>query len=331
MHGLCTSAPSAHSTTRTLKGLSLVPALDQLAHELLHVLGAHVCNLKHLLVVGIGCVLVHLDHVCNEGQAQDLHAAVVGHNDLGHSAHAHGITPPRGKHLALRNSLVRGPRQKHVHTLCNKFAHPELLSQVHGKVDVGVGTAHGQEAGPIALLVGPSQGVEASHARHVDVVVNHHDVPRLEPPVKTTGGVCDEQLLDAHHVHDTHRQGDLVQVVALVEVEPALHHHDLLALQLTEHKPALVPRNCAAGEARDFLIRQMLHVGECVGKQAQARPGNNQHLGPVGGLALDNLGKLLDLLVGEQRLGQGRLGNISSVHHFRYKLEKRNWQAGLLC
>ena len=62
------------------------------------------------------------------------------------------------------------------------------------------------------LIVGPSQWVVPSEARHVNVVPDHHDVPYSIARVETAGRVGQEQRLHAHQLEDSYGQRDLVHV-----------------------------------------------------------------------------------------------------------------------
>ena len=49
--------------------------------------------------------------------------------------------------------------------------------------------------------------------------------------IHAAAGVADDERVAAQGLHDADGQGDLFERIALVEVEPALHRHDLLAAE----------------------------------------------------------------------------------------------------
>ena len=94
----------------------------------------------------------------------------------------------------------------------------------------------------------------------VDVVGDNHQVADLELGVHATSGIGNEEGLDAQLVHDAYREGDLLHGVALVEVEAALHGHDIDASQLAEDEFAGVALDSRDGEVGDLLVGEFVDV-----------------------------------------------------------------------
>ncbi len=72
------------------------------------------------------------------------------------------------------------------------------------------------------------------------MVGDDHQVAHKETFVHTTGGIADEECLDAQFVHHTDGEGHFFHRVALIVVEAALHSHNIHASQLAEDQLAAV-------------------------------------------------------------------------------------------
>ena len=94
----------------------------------------------------------------------------------------------------------------------------------------------------------------------VDVVGDDHQVAYMETIVHASGGVGYEQSLNAQLVHHANGEGDLLHRVALVEMEAALHGHDVHPAELTEDKFAAMSLHRRYGEVGYFGIRNLLLV-----------------------------------------------------------------------
>ena len=175
---------------------------------------------------------------------------MVGHNNLRHSTHAYGVATQDAIHLVLCRCLEGGALNAHIDAILQAdllFA-CNLTGQFDERLVIGL------------MHIGESRtrGEVLSAQRvlweEVDVVGNHHQVANLEARVHTTGSIADEKRLDAQLVHHTHGEGHFLHRVALVEVETALHGHDIHATQLTEDEFAAVALHRRNGEVGDVLI-----------------------------------------------------------------------------
>lgn len=70
------------------------------------------------------------------------------------------------------------------------------------------------------LVVGPGQRIVASKARHVDVVLDDHDVPDLEVLVEAAGRVGQHHRLHPQQLEDANGQRDLEKAKAAVQSIP---------------------------------------------------------------------------------------------------------------
>ena len=74
--------------------------------------------------------------------------------------------------------------------------------------------------------------------KEVEVVGDDHEVTDVELRVHAAGCIADKERLDAQLVHDAHGECHFLHRVALVEVETAVHGHDILAAQFAEDELA---------------------------------------------------------------------------------------------
>ena len=70
----------------------------------------------------------------------------------------------------------------------------------------------------------------------VDMVGDDHQVTYMERLIHATGGIADEERLNAQFVHDTYGERHLLHRIALIEVETTLHSEDIHPTQLSENQ-----------------------------------------------------------------------------------------------
>lgn len=173
----------------------------------LEILGTGISSLQNLLVAGnlllqgsdlSRCIGVRSlltmddDAVGDQGEADNLDAAVSGNDDLRNSRHTDNIGTNSLQEAALGLGLVRGARDKDVDTLVQELGDAQLLGSLeHETAETGaVGIRHGREAGTELGHVGSDQGVVAGHTGQVDVILNDADIADLVGRVQTTSSVC---------------------------------------------------------------------------------------------------------------------------------------------
>src|SRR5262249_37943637 len=82
--------------------------------------------------------------------------------------------------------------------------------------------------------------------------------------------------LDAPGLEHTHGERDLLHVIALVVVEPALHDRNGLPRQRADDEPALVTRHRAALPARDPLVGDAVGVLHLLGEGTEPAAEDNR-------------------------------------------------------
>ena len=83
------------------------------------------------------------------------------------------------------------------------------------------------------------------------MIGDNHKVANLKIRIHTAGSIRYEQGLNAQLVHHTYGEGDILHRVSLVEVETALHGHDVHTAQLAKDEFTAVAFHRRDGEVRD--------------------------------------------------------------------------------
>ena len=174
--------------------------------------------------------IVEATQVGDDRDAEGAYAAVVGHDDLRDGRHAYGVAAQRAVHPILCGRLEGWPLHTDVDTVLHldAFLLGDLVSQCHESEVIGL--VHIRESWSRGEVLSAQRVL----GEEVDVVGDDHQVANLELRVHASGGVADEQRLDAQFVHHPHGEGDLLHRVALVVVESPLHGHDVHASQFAE-------------------------------------------------------------------------------------------------
>ncbi len=158
------------------------------------------------------------------GEAGQAHLARGYH--FWNGAHANGITTDYTHILVFRRSFQRWAGQTDIganaHVDVVRFR-DALRACDHGMV---VRLAHVRETRPEFFNVSTDQWVREK----ADVVVQDHQVARLEARINTAAGVAHEKAFDTDQFHHPHGQDHLWHGPAFVVVKAALHgHHGLSA------------------------------------------------------------------------------------------------------
>ena len=174
--------------------------------------------------------LFQASEVGDDAHAEATDAALVGHNDFGNGAHAHGIGSPTRKHAVLGGRLVGRALRGKIDAVLHLDAVAGSYFVRPGDKLLAVGLAHVGEAGAGRYI----RTVQRVLGHVVDVVGDYHQVAYLEVRVRSARRIADEESLDAQLVHDADRERHLLHRVAFVVMESALHRHDVLAAKASE-------------------------------------------------------------------------------------------------
>lgn len=253
-----------------------------------HLLG----HLLHLLMGG-GDVGHAGSHVRQAADACDGHAHVLGRYGLDGRAHSDGVRAHDPEHVGLGGGLVLGSRVLHIHT----FGHLDVV--VFGRFLDGLGqllvvdVLHPEE--PVTQL-----GYVLTHQGrfHQAYLVGYqHERPGLVLVSEGAGGVGEDKRVGSELVHDPDGKDDVLDVVPLVIVDPALHDDHFRSAQLTEDEIARMPGYGGCGEPVDLAVRDdgldlyMIH------NDRQAAAENDGHIGHHVRELPDLIGTVDDALV----------------------------------
>jgi hypothetical protein len=93
------------------------------------------------------------------------------------------------------------------------------------------------------------------------MVLDDTNVTHVKVFLKTTGGVCHNEHLDAHQTHHAHGQHNGGHIVSLVEVEATFHAHNLNTIHGTKDELAVVSLDSHLGETRNILQKTTFVLG----------------------------------------------------------------------
>lgn len=129
------------------------------------------------------------------------------------------------------------------------------------------------------------------------MILDDHDVSRLETSIDPAGSVGDNQSFHSNELHQPHRHGTLPKWVAFVGMEPALHAHDRFALQFAKDEFAAVAGNCANWKVRDVFVMELGAVHKEISEGTQTGPTYDSDDWSVLSLAQQEVGDTLNVFV----------------------------------
>jgi len=254
-----------------------------------------VVGLLILLVAVLGGALIR-----DQAEGEHLHVTMPGSDDLVDGGHAHRIHAHHTQSLQLGDGLVVGTTEAGVD------AHMDVRLDAHGLADLDglvdqilvVRVDKGGEPGSETRVIGSLERGVAGETQHVDMVVHQHDVTHREARIDATRRIRGEQVLYAAQLHHAYRHRALGQRVALVEVEPSLHRHHGGALEGADHQSSGMALHCGHREVGDLLVLEDLRVLDDISQRAESRATNDPDLGAHAGALGNEVGDLLDDLIG---------------------------------
>ena len=116
------------------------------------------------------------------------------------------------------------------------------------------------------------------------MVADDHEVAHVEVFVDAAGGVGQEQDLGAHETHQTGGQQDILNGIALVIVDAALHDDHLDLAEIAEDETAPVACDGGNGEAFDVVVVYGGHGLDLIGQSTQAGAEDQSDVGNKIGL-----------------------------------------------
>ena len=216
----------------------------------------------------------------HQGQRQDLHARLPGHNRLGDRRHADDIGSQGAEHPDFGRGFVAGPGKAGVNP--RDQVDPDSLGFIAGQGSQLLGVDLGQvdEAGAEAVVVGTAEGIDADE---VEVILEHHKIPGPQLRPDTAAGRGQNQGLDSQELEHPDREGDRKQGEALVVMVSALKGQDAgPPFKRPDDQLAGVASHGGSGHVGEVCVWDGDALGEAVGDRAQSRSQDNRDRGQLG-------------------------------------------------
>ena len=146
---------------------------------------------------------VETAEVGDDGNAEGLDAAMVGNDDFRHGTHAYGVTSEEAVHSVFSRGFEGRTLYAHIDAVLHLDTF--LAGYLIGQCDelVVVGFVHVGEAWSRGEIL----AAERMLGEEVDMVGDDHEVADLEFRIHASGGIADEERLDAQFVHHAHGEG----------------------------------------------------------------------------------------------------------------------------
>ena len=194
--------------------------------------------------------------VSDDTDAKDLDIAVACHDDFRHCTHANGISPHLVIHTVFSWSLECGALYTHINAM--HYTDVLLFCYLIGQRNqfVVVSLVHIRKAGARREI--PS--VQRMFREHIDVVSDDHQVANPELWIHTSGGIGNEQRLDAQFVHHPNRKGNFFHPISFIEMETPFHGHDVLAAEFAENQLPGMSLYCRDRKVGYVVIREFVAV-----------------------------------------------------------------------
>jgi len=109
-----------------------------------------------------------------------------------------------------------------------------------------------------------------SHREDVNVILDHHNITRLEVRVQSPGGVGDNQRIDSQQAHHANGQRHFGHRIAFVEVRAALHRQHRAPLKLADYQLPGVPQHGRARPVRNVGVGDHVCIGDLIHQRPQA-------------------------------------------------------------
>ena len=197
-------------------------------------------------------------------------------DDLKHGGHTDRIRAQRAEHPDFRRCFELRAVHAAVHAAVQLEA--AVCGGLHGLFAqrAVVCECHIREARAECRIV---RAGERALARHVDVVGDEHEVPRVIAGVDAARGIRHDKRLHAQLFEHIDRVRHLVRRIALVAVQTALHTDNAAACQrAADHAAGMVGRGGYL-EVRNIAVGHIDRIFHLIGQRADARAEHERDLG----------------------------------------------------
>ena len=92
------------------------------------------------------------------------------------------------------------------------------------------------------------------------MIRDYHQIAYLEFRIHTTRCIGNKESLDAKLIHYTYGEGGLFHGIAFIEMESALHGHDIHSPKFSENKFSTMPFYCRNGKVWYIAISENITI-----------------------------------------------------------------------
>ena len=211
----------------------------------------------------------------NDRDAEQRQTAMRRGQRLRHGRHADGVAAERADGADLRRSLKL------------RAGHEEIDALLHADAElVGAGLCQrtqlrrvhpGDVKKPRAEFVDVPAAQRAC-AVELDLVGDQHEIAGAVALVHAASRVRHDQRPDAQQLQKPHRLRQLLEVIALIAVEPARQAHEPLARERPEDELARVAGRGGGEEVGDLVVVDLYRVLQLSGKRPERGAENHRDL-----------------------------------------------------
>ena len=198
-------------------------------------------------------------------------------------AHAYGIRAETAQHPDLGGSFILRSHELNVNALMygDVVFNGDLLN--YGDQILVIGVAHIDKAFAelFEVLACKRRGHEGR-----DMILVDHEITDAVILIDSADGVGKDNGICADQMQSSQRQHDVLCVIALIHMDSALHHDDLLAVDLAEDQLTVVTLHGRYGESLDLAVGYLGDDIDLVCKFAQSAAENQNDVGYEIGLFL---------------------------------------------
>src|SRR5215470_1380549 len=152
----------------------------------------------------------------NQADAKYSHAHVTRYYYFWSSRHTNGIGSRGTQKFQFRACLIARPGYLNIHAFmqCNLRISSGYRTRELTQFSI-VSFCQSWKAFPKSFIIWSNQRIHSCKAQKVDMIANEHKVAWTVRRIETTSSIRNDQRLRAKYAHDTHRECQRLQRIAL--------------------------------------------------------------------------------------------------------------------
>ena len=183
---------------------------------------------------------------------------MLGDNDLGDSAHTNSISASSNKESTFSSRFKCGTANENICTFMNVSSNPKGITSLEnlGSEFNVIAITQRQKSRTKSLIIRALEGVQTSKARHINVIIENHDVSNLEALVQATSSVSGNEVRNSEDCEDSDRENSVFDIVALVRVQSANHANnwDLVVTNVANNELTCMTLDGGLLKTRDLTV-----------------------------------------------------------------------------